>query len=58
MDCKMVQQKIFRFIYGESDAHELRKVKEHLELCNECLKECELMWTLARSGWTAKRPPL
>ena len=43
MDCKLVQQKIYRFIYGECDAYELRKIKEHLEICNQCRQECELI---------------
>ena len=43
MDCKLVQQKIYRFIYGECDAYELRKIKEHLEVCNQCRQECELI---------------
>ena len=43
MDCKMVQQRIFSFIYGESDAHELRKIKEHLDLCGACRREREII---------------
>ena len=43
MDCKMVQQKIYSFIYGESNEHELRKIKEHLERCGACAKEYQLI---------------
>lgn len=43
MDCKMVQQKIYSFIYGESSEHELRKIKEHLERCGDCSKEYALI---------------
>jgi anti-sigma factor (TIGR02949 family) len=43
MDCKMVERVIYRFIYGESDTHELVKIKEHLERCGECRRERELI---------------
>jgi len=43
MDCKKVQQKIFRFIYGESDEHELRQIKSHLDRCGDCRAESELI---------------
>ncbi len=43
MDCKMVERVIFRFIYGESDAHELKKLKEHLDRCGECRKERDII---------------
>jgi anti-sigma factor (TIGR02949 family) len=43
MDCKMVQQKIFRFIYGESDPEELRHINAHLERCGDCRAEQELI---------------
>jgi anti-sigma factor (TIGR02949 family) len=43
MDCKMVERVIYRFIYGESDAHELKKIKEHLERCGECRRERDLI---------------
>jgi anti-sigma factor (TIGR02949 family) len=39
----MVQQKIYGFIYGESDEYELRKIKEHLEICKACAKEYALI---------------
>ncbi|MCH7472586.1 zf-HC2 domain-containing protein [bacterium] len=39
MDCKKVEKVIFRFIYGESGEHELRRIKEHLDRCGECEKE-------------------
>jgi anti-sigma factor (TIGR02949 family) len=43
MDCKMVQQRIYRFIYGESDAHELSQIKDHLEHCGGCRREREII---------------
>jgi len=43
MDCKMVQQKIYRFIYGESDKDELRMIKAHLERCGACRAEQALI---------------
>lgn len=43
MDCKMVERVIFRFIYGESDAHELAKMKEHLDRCGECRRERDII---------------
>jgi anti-sigma factor (TIGR02949 family) len=43
MDCKMVQQKIFKFIYGESDPDELRLINAHLERCGDCRAERELI---------------
>jgi anti-sigma factor (TIGR02949 family) len=43
MDCKMVERVIFRFIYGESDAHELQKMKEHLDRCGQCRKERDII---------------
>jgi hypothetical protein len=39
MDCKKFQQVIYRFIYGESNTIELRKIKAHLERCQGCEKE-------------------
>jgi hypothetical protein len=39
MDCKKIQQVIYRFIYGESNTFELRKIKAHLERCQGCEKE-------------------
>jgi hypothetical protein len=39
----MVQKVIFRFIYGEADAYELRKVKEHLDVCQRCRRESEII---------------
>ena len=43
MDCKAIQQVIFRFIYGESTADELRKIKAHLDRCGECRSESALI---------------
>jgi anti-sigma factor (TIGR02949 family) len=43
MDCKKVQQQIFRFIYGESDEHELRHIKAHLDRCGDCQAESALI---------------
>lgn len=43
MDCKAIQQVIFRFIYGESSADELRHIKAHLDRCGECRKESEII---------------
>ena len=43
MDCKAVQQVIYRFIYNESDADELRRVKEHLDRCGHCRREREII---------------
>lgn len=43
MDCKKVQQKIYRFIYGESDEHELRQIKAHLDRCGDCMAESALI---------------
>ncbi len=39
MDCKKIQQVIYRFIYGESNTIELRKIKAHLERCSSCQEE-------------------
>jgi anti-sigma factor (TIGR02949 family) len=43
MDCKMVERVIFRFVYGESDSHELKKMKEHLDRCGECRKQRDII---------------
>jgi anti-sigma factor (TIGR02949 family) len=43
MDCKMVERVIYRFIYGESDSHELHKMKEHLDRCGECRRERDII---------------
>jgi mycothiol system anti-sigma-R factor len=43
MDCKKVEQTIFRFLYGESDAHELEHIKAHLDLCGDCRRESEII---------------
>jgi anti-sigma factor (TIGR02949 family) len=43
MDCKAIQQVIFRFIYGESSADELRKIKAHLDRCGDCKAEGEVI---------------
>jgi anti-sigma factor (TIGR02949 family) len=43
MDCRKIERVIFRFIYGESDADELRKIKEHLDRCGECRREREII---------------
>jgi predicted anti-sigma-YlaC factor YlaD len=43
MDCKAIQQAIYRFVYGESDSTELRQIKSHLDRCKECRQERELI---------------
>lgn len=43
MDCKAIQKEIFRFIYGESTADELRKIKAHLDRCGECRAESAMI---------------
>jgi len=43
MDCKAVQQVIFRFIYGECDSYTLQKVKEHLDVCGACRRERDII---------------
>jgi anti-sigma factor (TIGR02949 family) len=43
MDCKMVERVIYRFIYGESDSHELTKMKQHLDRCGECRKQRDII---------------
>ena len=43
MDCKAIQQAIYRFVYGESDSTELRQIKGHLDRCKECKQESELI---------------
>lgn len=43
MDCKMVERVIYRYIYGESDATELRKIKDHLDRCGECRRESAII---------------
>jgi mycothiol system anti-sigma-R factor len=43
MDCKKVEQAIFRFLYGESDAYELKHIKTHLDLCGDCKRESEII---------------
>lgn len=39
MDCKKIQQVIYRFIYGEGNTVELRRIKAHLEQCKGCQEE-------------------
>ena len=39
MDCNKIQQVIYRFIYGESNTIELRKISAHLERCSSCQEE-------------------
>lgn len=43
MDCKKVEDKIFRFLYGESDTHELEHIKAHLDRCGECRRQSEII---------------
>ncbi len=43
MDCKAVQQVIFKFIYGESSADELRRIKAHLDRCRNCAAEASII---------------
>jgi len=43
MDCRKVEQAIFRFLYGESDAHELEHIKTHLDRCGDCRRESEII---------------
>lgn len=43
MDCKAVQQVIFKFIYGESSAYELRRIKDHLDRCKNCAAEAGII---------------
>jgi uncharacterized Fe-S cluster-containing protein len=43
MDCRKIQQVIYRFIYGESSTVELRRVKMHLDRCHHCEKERQMI---------------
>jgi anti-sigma factor (TIGR02949 family) len=43
MDCKAVQNIIFRYLYGESSADELRHIKTHLDRCRECRAESDII---------------
>lgn len=43
MDCKKVEQAIFRFLYGESDTYELKNIKQHLDRCGDCKHESEII---------------
>ena len=43
MDCKAVQQVIFKFIYGESSTYELRRIKAHLDRCKNCAAEAVII---------------
>ena len=43
MDCKKVERAIFRFLYGEADAYELKSIKQHLDRCGHCVRESEII---------------
>ena len=43
MDCKAIQQQIFGYIYGETTADELRKIKAHLDRCGHCEEEAQII---------------
>ena len=43
MDCKAIQQTIFRYIYGETSVDELKRIKAHLDRCGECRAEGEVI---------------
>jgi mycothiol system anti-sigma-R factor len=43
MDCKKIEQVIFRFLYGEANIEELRHIKEHLDRCGHCRRESEII---------------
>lgn len=58
MDCKAIQQAIYRFVYGESDSTELRQIKSHLDRCKECRQESDLITDILgklKSHATAER---
>jgi uncharacterized CHY-type Zn-finger protein len=48
MDCKAVQQHIFRLVYDEADPHELRKLQEHLAVCGACRQEQEIIESILK----------
>jgi anti-sigma factor (TIGR02949 family) len=43
VDCKAVQQVIYKFIYGEGSADELRRIKAHLDRCKNCAAEASII---------------
>jgi predicted anti-sigma-YlaC factor YlaD len=43
MDCKLVEKKIYQYLYGEGKSYELKKIKEHLDICGRCRKESEII---------------
>jgi predicted anti-sigma-YlaC factor YlaD len=43
MDCKAIQQAIYRFVYGEGHEEELQRIKMHLDGCQECRAEKALV---------------
>jgi len=43
MDCRKVEQVIFRFLYGEASVDELRHIKLHLDKCGHCRRESEII---------------
>ena len=43
MDCKAVQNVIFRYLYGESSVDELRHIKAHLDRCRQCRAESDII---------------
>lgn len=48
MDCKAVQQHIFRLVYDEADPYELRKLQEHLAVCDACRHEQEIIESILK----------
>jgi mycothiol system anti-sigma-R factor len=43
MDCKAIQQLIFRYLYGEASVDELRHIKAHLDRCGHCREESDMI---------------
>ena len=43
MDCRKVENVIFRFLYGEASIDELRHIKFHLDKCGHCRRESEII---------------
>jgi anti-sigma factor (TIGR02949 family) len=43
MDCKAIEREIFRFIYGEGDVVRLQRIKDHLDKCNHCTRERDII---------------
>ncbi len=39
----MIENVIYRFIYGESSADELRSIKVHLDKCGHCKHESSII---------------